>query len=38
MGESRRIKALVFDFDGLMVDTEGPAYESWQEIYQEYGC
>jgi len=31
------IKALVFDFDGLMVDTEGPAYESWQEIYREYG-
>jgi HAD superfamily hydrolase (TIGR01509 family) len=32
----RQIRALVFDFDGLMVDTEGPAYESWQEIYREY--
>jgi len=31
------IKALVFDFDGLMVDTESSAYDSWQEIYQEYG-
>lgn len=32
------IRGLVFDFDGLMVDTESPAYESWQEIYREYGC
>ncbi len=32
------IKALVFDFDGLMVDTETPAYDAWEEIYQEYGC
>jgi HAD superfamily hydrolase (TIGR01509 family) len=31
------IKAIVFDFDGLMVDTESSAYNSWQEIYQEYG-
>lgn len=32
------IQGLIFDFDGLMVDTESPAYESWQEIYREYGC
>lgn len=32
------IKALIFDFDGLMVDTESSAYDSWQEIYQEYNC
>lgn len=25
------------DFDGLILDTEGPAFHSWQEIYQEYG-
>jgi HAD superfamily hydrolase (TIGR01509 family) len=31
------IRGLVFDFDGLLVDTEGPAYDSWQEIYAEYG-
>ena len=32
------ITALVFDFDGLMVDTESPAYDSWEEVYQSYGC
>lgn len=25
------------DFDGLILDTEGPAFQSWQEIYEEYG-
>jgi HAD superfamily hydrolase (TIGR01509 family) len=32
------IKALIFDFDGLILDTESPEYQSWQEIYQEHGC
>ncbi len=32
------IQALVFDFDGLILDTEISAYQSWQEIYQEHGC
>lgn len=32
------IKGIVFDFDGLMVDTESSAYESWMEIYREHGC
>jgi HAD superfamily hydrolase (TIGR01509 family) len=32
------IRALIFDFDGLMVDTEGPALESWQEIFAAHGC
>lgn len=31
------IRALIFDFDGLIVDTETPALQSWQEIYAEYG-
>ncbi len=31
------IRALVFDFDGLVVDTESPALASWQEIYSEHG-
>lgn len=31
------IRALIFDFDGLMVDTETPALASWQQIYAEHG-
>lgn len=31
------ITALIFDFDGLIVDTETPAFESWRQIYAEYG-
>ena len=33
----KRIRALIFDFDGLIIDTEVPCYQSWQEIYREYG-
>ncbi len=32
------IQALIFDFDGLILDTEISAFQSWQEIYQEYRC
>ncbi|HTK06713.1 MAG TPA: HAD family hydrolase [Ktedonobacteraceae bacterium] len=32
------IRALIFDFDGLIIDTEKTAYQSWQEIYVEHGC
>jgi HAD superfamily hydrolase (TIGR01509 family) len=31
------IRALIFDFDGLILDTETPEYQSWQEIYAEFG-
>ena len=31
------IKALVFDFDGLILDTEEPVYRSWVEVYQAHG-
>lgn len=32
------LAAIVFDFDGLIVDTENPGFLSWQEIYQEFGA
>jgi HAD superfamily hydrolase (TIGR01509 family) len=31
------IRGLVFDFDGLIVDTEGAEYQSWQELFRQYG-
>jgi len=31
------IKALLFDFDGLILDTESPEFQCWQNIYREYG-
>jgi len=30
--------AIVFDFDGLIVDTEGPGFISWLEVYQRFGA
>ena len=31
------LKALIFDFDGLILDTETPEYLTWKDIYNEYG-
>ncbi|MBX0327414.1 HAD-IA family hydrolase [Oscillochloris sp. ZM17-4] len=31
------ITALILDFDGLIVDTESPALQSWQIVYAEHG-
>jgi HAD superfamily hydrolase (TIGR01509 family) len=31
------IRALVFDFDGLILETETPSYDTWAEIYREHG-
>ncbi len=31
------IRALIFDFDGLIFDTETPDFTSWQETYAFYG-
>jgi HAD superfamily hydrolase (TIGR01509 family) len=30
-------RALIFDFDGLILETEGPTYQSWVEVYQSFG-
>lgn len=31
------LKALIFDFDGLILDTETPEYIAWKNIYHENG-
>jgi HAD superfamily hydrolase (TIGR01509 family) len=31
------IDALVFDFDGVILDTETPDYQTWHDVYQSYG-
>lgn len=31
------IAALLFDFDGLLYDSETSAYETWRELYAEHG-
>jgi HAD superfamily hydrolase (TIGR01509 family) len=32
------MRALVFDFDGLILDTEMPAWETWSAIFREHGA
>lgn len=31
------VNALIFDFDGLILDTETPEYNVWQAMYREHG-
>jgi HAD superfamily hydrolase (TIGR01509 family) len=31
------IRAVIFDFDGLILDTEAPIYQSWLEVYRDHG-
>ena len=32
------MRGLIFDFDGLILDTEMPDYVSWQGVYREHGA
>ena len=32
-----KVRGLLFDFDGLLIDTETPGRRSWEEIYREHG-
>lgn len=32
------MKAVIFDFDGTIIDTETPEYISWDETFRSYGC
>lgn len=32
------VRAVIFDMDGLIVDTETPEYLSWKEVYEAHGA
>jgi HAD superfamily hydrolase (TIGR01509 family) len=32
------IRAVLFDFDGLILDTESPVFQYWQEVFAAHGC
>lgn len=38
MGSTKRVAALIFDFDGLIVDSETPGFQAWSEVYATHGC
>jgi len=33
-----RFDAVIFDFDGILVDTEGAVYQAWAELFRESGA
>jgi HAD superfamily hydrolase (TIGR01509 family) len=37
-GRANAIAAVIFDFDGLILDTETPILEAWKQAYREHGC
>ncbi len=32
------LRAVIFDFDGVIVDTEWPAYSAWRTVFAEHGA
>jgi HAD superfamily hydrolase (TIGR01509 family) len=37
MSDNEGLAAILFDFDGVIVETEAPGFEGWQKLYAEYG-
>src|SRR5581483_10066017 len=35
--QNRMLQALIFDFDGLIIDTEGTEFQAWQEMCRLHG-
>lgn len=35
--QNRMLQALIFDFDGLIIDTEGTEFQAWQEMCRRHG-
>ena len=33
-----QLEAIIFDFDGTMLDTETPEFQSWQSVYRDHGA
>jgi HAD superfamily hydrolase (TIGR01509 family) len=34
---AQHMQALIFDFDGTILDTESSEFQAWQEVYRQYG-
>lgn len=37
MAHNTEVRAVFFDFDGLILDTETPEVETWREVFREHG-
>lgn len=37
MDRIQKIEGIIFDFDGLIIDSETPAFHAWQRLYEVYG-
>ena len=37
MAHNTKVRAVFFDFDGLILDTETPEVETWREVFREHG-